>query len=85
MTGVLRFVCHFISGVTVWSEYAADRTAVMYSLYYNLSYMLPEIVLTVLMAAIISNLLNFDAETMDVIWKDDSKVKKLWDDEENDK
>ena len=82
VTGVLRFVCHFISGVTVWSEYAADRTAVMYSLYYNLSYMLPEIILTVLMAAIISNLLNFDAETMDVIWKDDSKVKKLWDDEE---
>ena len=34
------------------------------------------------MAAIISNLLNFDAETMDVIWKDDSKVKKLWDDEQ---
>lgn len=82
VTGVLRFVCHFISGVTVWSEYAADRTAVMYSLYYNLSYMLPEIILTILMAAIISNLLNFDAETMDVIWKDDSKVKKLWDDEE---
>ena len=82
VTGVIRFVSHFISGVTVWSEYAADRTAVMYSLYYNLSYMLPEIILTILMAAIISNLLNFDAETMDVIWKDDSKVKKLWDDEQ---
>lgn len=81
VTGVLRFVCHFISGVTVWSDYAADKTAVMYSLYYNLSYMLPEIILTVVMAAIISNLLNFDAETMDVIWKDDSKVKKLWDDD----
>ncbi|MBQ3432264.1 MAG: energy-coupled thiamine transporter ThiT [Clostridia bacterium] len=82
VTGVMRFVCHFISGVTVWSGYAADKTAVMYSLYYNLSYMLPEIILTVLIAALISNLLNFDAETMDVIWKDDSKVKKLWDDEE---
>ena len=84
VTGVLRFVCHFISGVTVWSDYAADKTAVMYSLYYNLSYMLPEIILTVVMAAIISNLLNFDAETMDVIWKDDSKVKKLWDDDKPD-
>lgn len=82
VTGVLRFVCHFISGVTVWSEYAADKTAVMYSLYYNLSYMLPEIILSVLMAALLANLLNFDAETMDVIWKDDSNVKKLWDDEE---
>lgn len=82
VTGVLRFVCHFISGVTVWSEYAADKTAVMYSLYYNLSYMLPEIILSIMMAAILSNLLNFDAETMDVIWKDDSKVKKLWDDDE---
>ena len=82
-TGVLRFVCHFISGVTVWSAYAADKTAVMYSLYYNLSYMIPEIVLTVLMAAVLANLLNFDAEILDVIWKDDSKVKKLWDDENN--
>ena len=79
LTGVLRFVCHFISGVTVWSEYAADKTAVMYSLYYNLSYMIPEIILTVFMAALLGNLLNFDAEVMDVIWKDDSKVKKLWD------
>lgn len=82
VTGVLRFVCHFISGVTVWSEYAADKTAVMYSLYYNLSYILPEVILTVFMAAVLSNLLNFDAEIMDVIWKDDSKVKKLWDDED---
>ena len=80
-TGVLRFVCHFISGVSVWSGYAADKTAVMYSLYYNLSYMIPEIILTVFMAALLSNLINFDAEILDVIWKDDSKVKKLWDDE----
>lgn len=79
VTGVIRFVCHFISGVTVWSDYAADKTAVMYSLYYNLSYMIPEIILTVFMAALLSNLLNFDAEVMDVIWKDDTGIKKLWD------
>ena len=81
VTGVIRFVCHFISGVTVWSDYAADKTAVMYSLYYNLSYMIPEIILTVFMAALLSNLLNFDAEVMDVIWKDDTEIKKLWDEE----
>ena len=81
VTGVLRFVCHFISGVSVWSGYAADKTAVMYSLYYNLSYMIPEIILTVFIAAVISNLLNFDAEIMDVIWKDDTGIKKLWDEE----
>lgn len=81
VTGVIRFVCHFISGVTVWSDYAADKTAVMYSLYYNLSYMIPEIILTVFMAALLSNLLNFDAEVMDVIWKDDTGIKKLWDEE----
>lgn len=83
LTGVLRTICHFISGVTVWSEYAADKTAVMYSLYYNLSYMIPEIILSVFMAAVIANLLDFDAETLDVIWKDDSKVKKLWNDDDN--
>lgn len=82
-TGVLRTICHFISGFTVWSEYAVNRTAIMYSLYYNLSYMIPEIILTAIMAAVCANLLDFDAELLNVRFKDDSKVKKLYDENGN--
>lgn len=41
----LRFLCHFLSGVTVWRE-LAGMDAVWYSFLYNETYMLPELVLT---------------------------------------
>lgn len=84
VSGVMRAICHIISGVTVWSGYAADRTAIMYSLYYNLSYMIPEVLITVVMAVIVCSLLDFDAEVLDVRYKDDSKVKKLKDIDKDD-
>ncbi|MCQ2477845.1 MAG: energy-coupled thiamine transporter ThiT [Clostridia bacterium] len=43
----LRFICHFITGVTVWRE-LTGFDAVIYSLLYNGSYMLPELILTVI-------------------------------------
>lgn len=44
---VLRFVCHFFSGVLIWSVYAPEgQGPFVYSLLYNGSYMLPEIVIT---------------------------------------
>jgi thiamine transporter len=43
----LRFVCHFISGITIWATWADGFASVMlYSLTYNGSYMLCELVLT---------------------------------------
>lgn len=47
--GILRFLCSFFSGVLLWGSYAPEGyTAVAYSFGYNISYMLPEIILTVL-------------------------------------
>lgn len=43
---VLRYVCHFITGVTVWREIADLWGAVWYSITYNATYMLPEIITT---------------------------------------
>ena len=44
---VLRFVCHFITGVTVWRDASASFAAsAVFSLTYNATYMLPELVLT---------------------------------------
>lgn len=60
---VLRFVSHFISGVVVFAatgkiweslEFVADNKFV-YSLVYNGAYMLPEIVFTLIVAAILFN------------------------------
>jgi len=57
----LRFLCHFISGVVVFAstgkiwddlEFVADNKYI-YSAVYNGAYMLPEIILTVIMAVIL--------------------------------
>lgn len=43
----LRFLCSFASGILIWGEYAPEGTPVwLYSLIYNGSYMLPELVIT---------------------------------------
>lgn len=43
----LRFLCSFLSGILIWYDYAPEGTPVwLYSLVYNGSYMLPELVIT---------------------------------------
>lgn len=50
----IRFVCSFLSGFLIWGSLAADGIgAVIYSLQYNLSYMLPETIITVVTAALL--------------------------------
>ncbi|MBR6430908.1 MAG: energy-coupled thiamine transporter ThiT [Oscillospiraceae bacterium] len=50
----LRFVCHFISGITIWATWADGFASVMlYSLGYNGSYMLAELVLTAVVTALL--------------------------------
>ncbi|MEG1176855.1 MAG: energy-coupled thiamine transporter ThiT [Ruthenibacterium sp.] len=55
----LRFLCSFFSGMLIWSSYqsyyewAAGLPVALYSLLYNGSYMLPELVLTTLGAVLL--------------------------------
>lgn len=52
-TFFLRFVCHFISGVWIWEAMwpnALSWAPVVWSVSYNGSYMLPEIILTSIVA-----------------------------------
>lgn len=45
---LVRYVCHFISGVTVWRDYTQNiRASVIFSVTYNGSYMLPETIITI--------------------------------------
>lgn len=45
----IRFVCHCITGVVIWGQWAPEGMGkFIYSLVYNMQYMLPELILTVL-------------------------------------
>ena len=45
---VMRFLCHFITGVVIWGQWAPEGMGkYMYSFIYNVQYMLPELILTV--------------------------------------
>ncbi len=55
----LRLVCHFLSGIFVWSSYAPEGTPVwLYSLGYNGTYMLWEIIITAAVTAILLPVLD---------------------------
>ncbi len=49
----IRFVCHYITGVAIWGQWAEDMSPYLYSLIYNVQYMLPECILTSVAAGIL--------------------------------
>ncbi|MBQ7598475.1 MAG: energy-coupled thiamine transporter ThiT [Clostridia bacterium] len=61
LVSIIRFICHFISGATIWGGYAEDTPVLIYSLTYNGSYMLPELIITVVGALIVGSLLDLRA------------------------
>ncbi len=50
---IARFLCHFASGIVIWSMYAEGMPVWLYSLLYNGGYMLPELVITTVTSTII--------------------------------
>ncbi len=61
VASLLRFLCHFISGVTIWGEYADGWKSVwVYSLGYNGFYMLFEGIITVVGVIVLSLILDFN-------------------------
>ena len=57
----LRLVMHFLSGVVIWKSFGelwegfSTDSSVLYSILYNGSYMLPELIITVIAAVILLN------------------------------
>ncbi|HHX72433.1 MAG TPA: hypothetical protein GX701_05860, partial [Clostridiales bacterium] len=48
---LLRYACHVLSGVLLWSSYAWEGWGpVTYSFAYNATYMVPEVILTTIAA-----------------------------------
>ncbi|MBE6778483.1 MAG: hypothetical protein E7541_03765 [Ruminococcaceae bacterium] len=59
LTGILRYTCHVIAGCTVWAGLSIpDSAALVYSLAYNATYMVPEVLVTVLGAWYVSRTLD---------------------------
>ncbi|MHB1392906.1 MAG: energy-coupled thiamine transporter ThiT [Clostridia bacterium] len=49
-----RFLCHVISGVVVWASYAPEgMNPMIYSVLYNGSYLLPELIITLVIIGIL--------------------------------
>ncbi|MBQ7226585.1 MAG: energy-coupled thiamine transporter ThiT [Clostridia bacterium] len=50
----IRFLCHFITGIVIWGQWAPEGMGkFIYSLAYNGQYMLPELIITVVVAALL--------------------------------
>ena len=57
---VLRYICHVISGATVWAGLSIPTEAALaYSIGYNATYMIPEAVVLILLAYYLGSLLDF--------------------------
>ncbi|MBQ7108152.1 MAG: energy-coupled thiamine transporter ThiT [Clostridia bacterium] len=62
---VLRYIFHFISGCTVWAGLSIPTyDAAVYSLAYNATYMLPELIIAVAGCAYLSGAVDFSAEKL---------------------
>ena len=60
MAGILRYVCHVISGATVWAGLSIpDSAALIYSLSYNATYMIPDTLILCLVAGYVGAIIDF--------------------------
>ena len=57
---ILRYICHTVAGATVWAGLSIpDEAAMIYSLGYNATYMIPETIVSVLAAVWIGGVMDF--------------------------
>lgn len=67
VVSVIRFICHFISGVTIWGDYADGAQAVWeYSLTYNAGYMVPELIITVVGCVVLASIFDLSSKEIRV-------------------
>ncbi len=64
LASALRYLCHVISGATIWAGLSIPtEAALVYSLSYNATYMVPETIILVLTAAYLTSSLDFTQKT----------------------
>ena len=55
---IIRYICHILSGLVVWGVYAGDNSVLVYSVVYNGTYMIPEIIITTVTLSFLSRWLR---------------------------
>ena len=57
---LLRYICHILSGLLIWGVYAEEGQSILaYSLIYNGTYMIPEIIISTIATFFIFNIKLF--------------------------
>ena len=75
---VLRFVCHVVSGATVWAGLSIPtEAALIYSLAYNSTYMIPETLVTVFASYYLGSVLDFEKQVPERIVRQNRRVPVL--------
>ncbi len=65
LVGILRYLCHVISGATVWAGLSIPtNAALVYSFGYNATYMIPETIVTMIIGYYIGSVLDFTKENV---------------------
>ncbi len=65
IAGVIRYICHVISGATVWAGLSIPTSAALiYSFIYNATYMLPETLVLVCAAYFIATSVDFRSQRL---------------------
>ena len=60
---VVRYVCHVISGATIWAGLPVpDAASLSYSLSYNAVYMIPELIISALVALYVGGAIDFSRD-----------------------
>lgn len=63
LSSVLRYICHVISGATVWVGLSIpDNAALLYSLSYNATYMIPETIVLVAIGVYLTSMIDFRSQ-----------------------
>ena len=72
LSGFLRYVCHVISGATVWAGLSIpDSAALLYSLSYNATYMIPDTLILAVVTVYIASFMDFRRPTPARIQRED--------------
>ena len=60
LASVLRYICHVISGATIWAGLSIPtNAALLYSLSYNATYMIPETIILVSIGIYLTSMVDF--------------------------
>lgn len=75
---VLRYICHVVSGCTVWAGVSIPTSdGLLYSLAYNCAYMIPETLLTIVAAYYAGKVFTLTSENIKRIPLDTSSARNL--------